>query len=185
MIRELAEPDTGEVVALSLRAWEPVFASFGAVLGPALYRHLYPDWRAGQAAAVERVLRDPAVQVRVADVDGRPVGFVAVVVHDESHDEPDSGEVEMLAVDPAAQRRGTGGRLLEAGVAVLRDAGVRLAAIGTGGDAGHAPARRTYESAGFTALPLVRYYRLLRPGGTGPADTVTTTLPVAAPAAWR
>jgi hypothetical protein len=34
-------------------------------------------------------------------------------------------------------------------------------AIGTGGDPGHAPARRTYEAAGFTPLPLVRYYRLL------------------------
>jgi ribosomal protein S18 acetylase RimI-like enzyme len=88
-------------VALSLRAWEPVFASFGAVLG-----------------------------------------------RDGSHDEPGSGEVEMLTVDPAAQRRGTGTRLLEAGLAVLRDAGVRLGVIGTGGDPGHAPARRTSEAAG-------------------------------------
>ncbi|MBM7805726.1 ribosomal protein S18 acetylase RimI-like enzyme [Geodermatophilus bullaregiensis] len=160
-IRDLTDADLPAVVALSLRAWAPVFASFEAVLGPAVYRQLYPDWRTAQAAAVERVLRDPAVEVLVAADDGRPVGFVAVVVHDEAHDEPGSGEVEMLAVDPAAQRRGTGTRLLEAGLAVLRDAGVRLAAIGTGGDPGHAPARRTYEAAGFTALPLVRYYRLL------------------------
>jgi hypothetical protein len=31
----------------------------------------------------------------------------------------------------------------------------------TGGDPGHAPARRLYGSAGFTCLPLVNYYRLL------------------------
>ena len=160
-IRELADADVDDVVALSLRAWEPVFASFGAVLGRDVYQHIYPDWRSAQAAAVQRVCRDPAMRVQVATEDGRPVGFVAVVVHDESHDEPGSGEVEMLAVDPAAQRRGTGTRLLEAGLAVLRDAGVRLAVIGTGGDPGHAPARRTYEAAGFTALPLVRYYRLV------------------------
>ncbi|SFT41475.1 Acetyltransferase (GNAT) family protein [Geodermatophilus amargosae] len=161
VIRDLEDADVAAVVDLSLQAWAPVFASFAAVLGPAVHRHLYPDWERSQAAAVERTCRDPAMQVLVATEDDRPVGFVAVVVHGETHDEPGSGEVEMLAVDPAAQRRGTGARLLEAGLAVLRDAGVRLAVIGTGGDPGHAPARRTYEAAGFTPLPLVRYYRLL------------------------
>ncbi len=162
VIRDLHDDDVDAVVALSLRAWAPVFASFEAVLGAGVYRQLYPDWARSQAAAVERVCRDPAVRVRVAADGGRPIGFVAVVVHDEtSSDEPDSGEVEMLAVDPAAQRGGVGRALLEAGVTVLREAGVRLVAIGTGGDPGHAPARRTYEAAGFTPLPLVRYYRLL------------------------
>ncbi|MGY1670221.1 GNAT family N-acetyltransferase [Geodermatophilus sp. SYSU D00710] len=160
-IRDLRDADVDAVVALSLRAWAPVFASFETVLGTRVYRHLYPDWSRSQAAAVERVCRDPGVRVRVADEDGRPVGFVAVLVHDESFDEPDSGEVEMLAVDPAAQRRGIGRALLDDGVEQLRRAGVRLVAIGTGGDPGHAPARHTYEAAGFTALPLVRYYRLL------------------------
>jgi ribosomal protein S18 acetylase RimI-like enzyme len=168
VIRDLADADVADVVALSLRAWEPVFASFGAVLGLAVYRHLYPDWSRSQAAAVERVCRDPAMRVRVADEDGRRVGFVAVVVHDESFDEPDSGEVEMLAVDPAAQRRGIGRALLDDGVEQLRRSGVRIVAIGTGGDPGHAPARRTYEAAGFTPLPLVRYYRLLAPDGESP-----------------
>jgi GNAT superfamily N-acetyltransferase len=163
VLRDLRDGDVEAVVALSLRAWAPVFASFEGVLGPAVYRHLYPDWTASQAAAVERVCRDPAVRVRVADDGGRPVGFVAVLVHDESFDEPDSGEVEMLAVDPAAQGRGVGRALLDDGVEQLRRAGVRLVAIGTGGDPGHAPARRTYEAAGFTPLPLVRYYRLLDP----------------------
>ncbi len=161
VIRDLHDADLPQVVALSLRAWEPVFASFAAVLGPAVYRQLYPDWRRSQAAAVERVLRDPGTRVRVAADGGGPVGFVAVRAHDESSDEPGGGEVEMLAVDPAAQRRGTGRALLDDGVEQLRRAGVRIVAIGTGGDPGHAPARRTYEAAGFTPLPLVRYYRLL------------------------
>lgn len=33
--------------------------------------------------------------------------------------------------------------------------------IGTGGDEGHAPARASYEKAGYTGLPLVRYYQAL------------------------
>jgi ribosomal protein S18 acetylase RimI-like enzyme len=161
VLRELAESDVDAVVALSLRAWTPVFASFEAVLGPVVYRHLYPDWRASQARAVERVCRDPALRTWVADDDGRPVGFVAVAVPGHADDEPDSGEIEIVAVDPAHQRRGIGGRLVEHAVEHLRRAGVRLAVVATGGDPGHAPARRAYERAGFTGLPLVRYYRAL------------------------
>jgi hypothetical protein len=44
--------------------------------------------------------------------------------------------------------------------------GIPLAEIGTGGGPGHAAARRVYEKAGFTALPLVGYYKAL-PGHTG------------------
>jgi UDP-N-acetylmuramyl tripeptide synthase len=43
----------------------------------------------------------------------------------------------------------------------LRDAGMRVAMIGTGGDDGHAPARRTYGKADYTAMPLVRYFKVL------------------------
>ena len=38
---------------------------------------------------------------------------------------------------------------------------VELVEVGTGGDEGHAPARRSYEKAGYTPLPLVRYYKRL------------------------
>ena len=40
---------------------------------------------------------------------------------------------------------------------------VGLAVVGTGGDPGHAPARRVYEKVGFVGLPLVRYYARLDP----------------------
>ena len=36
-----------------------------------------------------------------------------------------------------------------------------MALVGTGGDPGHAPARRAYEQAGFTALPIVNYVKKL------------------------
>lgn len=160
-IRPLAESDVDAVVALSLCAWEPVFASFRRELGEAVYRHLFPDWSAHQAAAVERVLRDEAMHTWIADEEGRPVGFVSVVHHGPDHDEPDSSEIEMIAVDPGAQRQGIADRLITHAVDRMREHGARLAVIGTGGDPGHAPARAAYEKAGFTALPLVRYYRML------------------------
>ena len=38
---------------------------------------------------------------------------------------------------------------------------MEMAEVMTGGDPGHAPARRSYEKAGYTPLPLVRYYKAL------------------------
>ena len=43
----------------------------------------------------------------------------------------------------------------------MRARGMNIAAFGTGGDPGHGPARALYESLGYTALPGVRYLRLL------------------------
>lgn len=160
-IRPLAESDVDAVVALSLRAWEPVFASMRSAMGEAVYRHLYPDWSAMQATAVEGVIRDGSTRTWVADDGGRPVGFVAVVHHDESHGEPNSSEIEMIAVDPDAQRRGVADALIGHAVEQARAHGSVLAVIGTGGDPGHAPARVAYEKAGFRPFPQVRYYRML------------------------
>jgi GNAT superfamily N-acetyltransferase len=67
----------------------------------------------------------------------------------------------MIAVDPAHQHAGIGVLLMERAIAAIRDRGVELAVIATGGDAGHAAARALYERCDFRPLPLVRYYREL------------------------
>lgn len=67
----------------------------------------------------------------------------------------------MLAVDPTAQRQGIGRRLIETALDYMRSEGVTRAELGTGGDPGHAAARRAYERAGFVGLPLVHYYKEL------------------------
>jgi hypothetical protein len=43
----------------------------------------------------------------------------------------------------------------------LKDAGMMVAIVETGGDPGHAAARRTYEKAGYTVLPIARYFKNL------------------------
>ena len=159
-IRPLSESDIAPVVDLSLRAWTPVFDSFRKVLGEEIFLHLYPRWSAMQAAAVERVCRDESMPTWVAEHEGDAVGFVAIV-HDRQEDEPKSSEIEMIAVDPGHQRRGVAADLIAFAVDRMIEHGSELAVIGTGGDPGHAPARAAYEQAGFTPLPLVRYYKTL------------------------
>ncbi|MFJ3825002.1 GNAT family N-acetyltransferase [Streptomyces nodosus] len=158
-IRPQQADDIEAVVAFSLRAWQPVFESMGRVLGPRLNPLVYPDWAAGQARAVEEVCRDEGLKVWVAEIEAQPVGFVAVAFHGD----PRSAEIDMIAVDPDHQCRGVGSALLAFALDRISAAGVHLAHIATGGDPGHAAARHTYEKAGFTALPLVRYYKELHP----------------------
>jgi ribosomal protein S18 acetylase RimI-like enzyme len=156
-VRPATPADVDNLVALALRAWEPVHASMATVLGDDLNTRIYPDWAASQASDVSNACADPNLQVSVAIDAERVVGFVAVMIDSATT----TGEVDMIAVDPASQGRGVGHQLTEHALSQMRDAGCDLAVIATGGDEGHATARALYESEGFTPLPLVRYYRHL------------------------
>ena len=73
----------------------------------------------------------------------------------------DMGEISMLAVDPDRQGKGIGTALTEFALDRLKDAGMAVAMVETGGDPGHAAARRTYERAGYVLLPIARYFKNL------------------------
>jgi GNAT superfamily N-acetyltransferase len=158
-IRERADGDDEQIVALSLRAWEPVFQSVAAELGPALNALLHgADWRDHQERDVRETLARDGMHTWVAEEDGRVAGFVCAAVVDPRRL---IGEIAMLAVDPASQRHGIGAALTETATAWLRDSGMRVAFLGTGGDEGHAPARRLYDRAGFSRFPAVQYFKAL------------------------
>ena len=65
----------------------------------------------------------------------------------------------MIAVDPDFQRRGIAAALMNHSLDVFRAAGMTTVMVETGGDPGHAPARRTYEAAGFRLFPVAKYFR--------------------------
>jgi GNAT superfamily N-acetyltransferase len=158
-IRPFQPSDLDAVVELSVRAWEPVFESMRQVLGDPIFDRLHdPDWRAAQAEAVRSSCMTEERDVLVAVADSRPVGFATVALN-AFHER--MGVVDMIAVDPAYQRRGIARQLMNRSVEHMRARGMDIAAVGTGGDRGHAPARALYEALGFTALPGVRYLKLL------------------------
>jgi GNAT superfamily N-acetyltransferase len=157
-IRAFEEDDLQAVIEFSLRAWEPVFASLRNVLGDEVFLRLHPDWRASQAEAVEKTCTNPDRDVFVAVVDVRPVAFVAVALN-AFHER--MGWIDIIGVDPDYQRRGISSQLTEFAIDHMRSHGMDIAVVETGGDPGHAPARAAYETAGFTLLPVARYFRLL------------------------
>lgn len=119
-IRDYRPSDEDAVVELSLRAWAPVFASMGAILGPELSFRLHGDWRRYQDTAVRRALGNHDMTVWVADT-GRVIGFVAARTADA---ERSLGEIHMLAVDPDSQRHGVGTALTEHATTWMREAGL-------------------------------------------------------------
>jgi GNAT superfamily N-acetyltransferase len=160
VIRPLRESDLDAIVELSLRAWEPVFESLRAVLGDAIFARLHqPDWRTVQAEAVRWSCTSEERDVFVAVAGEKPVGFATVALN-AYHD--GMGAVDMIAVDPSFQRRGIATALMNRSADHMREHGMDIAVVETGGDPGHAPARAMYERSGYTALPVVRYLELLR-----------------------
>ena len=157
-IREYRPADAQAVVDLSLRAWTPVFDSLERILGRELFARLHGDWRGYQETAVRGELADGAVHAWVAETGPGVIGFVTAALRDPRRG---LGEIGMLAVDPDAQDRGVGTALTEFATDWLRSSGMRVAMVETGGDAGHATARRVYEKAGYTLLPVARYFRAL------------------------
>jgi GNAT superfamily N-acetyltransferase len=156
-IRPFHRDDTAAIVGLSLRAWEPVFASLETVLGRTIFLRLHPDWRVDQQRAVEDVLAAEDVEVWVAAPDDGIAGFAAMKLHAERR----LGEVFMIAVDPRYQNNGVGAQLMRFALDRLRDSGMTVAMVDTGGDPGHAPARHVYEKTEFTLLPVARYFKAL------------------------
>jgi GNAT superfamily N-acetyltransferase len=164
LIREFREDDLEVIVEFSLRAWEPVSRSLREVLGEDIFLRLHPNWSDDQAAEVRSACVNEERDVFVAVIGGRPVGFVAValnVFHERM------GAIDIIGVDPDHQRRGIGSRLIEFAADHMRSRGMDIAVVETGGDEGHQPARAAYEEAGFTLLPIARYFRLLPDGKVG------------------
>ena len=155
-IRPVCDHDIEDLLQLSLLAWAPVFESFEQVLGHAIYTLIYPDWQTSQRSGVESVIKDTQkFSVLVAEVNGVVVGFIAY----ELNLQEKTGEVQLLAVHPAYQNQEIGTELNIFALRKMQESGMKLAVVGTGGDPSHAPARRSYEKAGYTGLPLVRYYK--------------------------
>lgn len=146
------------VISLSLQAWTPVFDSIEKVMDADVYREFYPDgWRVSQRKAVEDVCAAQDTNVWVAIAAGSIVGFVAVKLDPESS----MGEIYTIAVDPDFQGYGIGSALTKFALDWMKEAGMSMAMVETGGDPGHAPARRTYEKLGFDLLPIARYFKKL------------------------
>lgn len=152
------------VLALSRAAWAPAFAGMAAEMPRFVWQAFYPaGWEARLDADIAAFLERQDAMTWLAHAGSRLSGFVGVLMHPEDR----MGEIHVLAVAPGAQRSGVARRLMARAEAGIAAAGMEMAMVETGGDAGHAPARAFYAAAGYTQLPVARYFKPLRPPGSG------------------
>jgi ribosomal protein S18 acetylase RimI-like enzyme len=146
------------VLALSLRAWAPVFEKMEPAVQPYVYKAFYPNgWQERQLSEIGSLLDQSAELVSVASVEGNLAGWIGVRIH------PDDsmGEIYILAVDPQFQNCGVGSALMDLAFHQIKEAGMAMVMVETGDDEGHAPSRAAYESKGFTRWPVARYFKPL------------------------
>jgi ribosomal protein S18 acetylase RimI-like enzyme len=154
--RRYRTSDLPALLDLSIRAWSPVFASMESVLGAGIFNHLYSDWPSNQRDAVrEVVVNEQKYTTMVAEVGSSLAGFFSIEIRLAEK----TGEVYMIAVDPDYQNMGIGTELNLIALQMIKASGMSLAFVATGGDEGHAAARRTYEKAGYTPFPIIHYYK--------------------------
>lgn len=93
----------------------------------------------------------------VTEVDGEIAGFISYAI-DRARE---VGTIHYNAVAPDFQGHGVGTTQVERALEIFRDAGMKIACVGTGLNEGHAPARRMYEKAGFE--PVIEYRMYSKP----------------------
>lgn len=147
-----------DVLALSVLAWEPGFPQMKNEIPDYVYRAFYPNgWKARQVKDITDVCRDDDTSVWVALLDNKVSGFMGIRVHEDDS----MGEIYVIAVHPDYQRQGIGSALMSFAFDWLRQRGLEMVMVETGGDEGHAPSRAAYENAGFERYPVARYFRKL------------------------
>ncbi|MCX6647162.1 MAG: GNAT family N-acetyltransferase [bacterium] len=157
-IRPVENSDIGAIIDLSLSAWSPVYISFRNILGSDIYEAIWPDWQASKRKSIGKLAGGNAsVFAFVAEFETTVVGFISCKLDTESK----TGTVQYLAVHPDYQNRGIGTELNEFALSMMQQNGMAIAIAETGGDESHLPARISYEKAGYTGLPLVRYIKKL------------------------
>jgi GNAT superfamily N-acetyltransferase len=127
-------------------AFAPVFASFRSLLGDEVYElaQKREDDKQGDLLA-SLIQPDSGWEVYVAEHERAVVGFVAIKLDRTTT----MGEIGLNAVHPSHAGKGFGTAMYDFALARMKEAGMRVATVATGGDPSHAPARRAYEKAGF------------------------------------
>ena len=158
-IRPARPEDVDAICEIAVRAWTPIMAERGAVMGEDLMRRE----RGGDPLETKwKEVRDFCERwpdwVLVTEVEGRVVGFITFVPQE------DSGLLSIgnNAIDPDDQGLGLGTAQYEYLLDWAREKGFVYAKVMTGLDDCHASARAAYQKAGFDiAIPGVTYYRKL------------------------
>lgn len=156
-IRSCTPADLPAVLAITVEVFGPFYErTFRSMVTPEVFEHQHGSWAEDYRRMVPSLL-DPDHRKYVAVAEDRADlgGYIAWHTDfDRRH-----GQIDVLCVREPLRGKGLGRTLCEQAIAAMRDDGVEVVQIGTGGDDFHAPARHLYESLGFSHIPTAVYLR--------------------------
>ncbi len=153
VFRAAVAKDLPRLEEVRAAAFAPVFASFRSILGEEIYNLVQAKEDDAQGEfLVSLFAPESGWDVYAADLAGVVVGFISVQLNLDTQ----VGEIGLNAVHPNHAGKGFGTAMYDFALGQMKEVGIRVATVSTGGDASHAPARRAYEKAGFAVqIPSV------------------------------
>lgn len=153
VMRPANTDDLTHLEDLRKAAFAPVFSSFRSILGEEIYDLAQaPEDEAQEELLASLLTPESDWKVYAAEMDSSIVGFVSIQLSQDT----EIGEIGLNAVHPNYAGKGIGTTMYEFAITRMKEAGMQVATVATGGDPSHAPARRAYEKAGFTVqIPSV------------------------------
>ena len=138
-IRPFAAGDEAAVQAVRAAAFAPVFQSFREIVGAEIAARALTRAEAEQEELLRNLCRESADKMFVAEMGGQIAGFVSYAL---DVGQTGVGEIGLNAVHPDYAGQGLGTALYDFVLARMREAGMRVATVGTGGDSHTRPITR-------------------------------------------
>ena len=144
-----------DCVNIALKLWTIIHDSYISCIGDEIHDLTHAGWQDALRVNIANQLR--RVGSLVALLDGKVVGFCGCRTVNGK-----IGVISYNGVDPDYRGRGIARYLYETVFDSFRAQDIRYAQVFTGGENGHAPARRAYEKAGYDHKILnATYYKIL------------------------
>ena len=158
-IRKFKSEDLPVIQGIRQRAFAPIFEGFREQVGDEIYEIEYADADQQQADYLQTICtEDKGLEIHVASDNDLVIGFIAFSM-DEMRGR---GEIDLNAVDPDHQGKGAGKLMYEFAIACMKDKGIKLVKVSTGGDASHEAARQSYKKSGFEhSIPSVTLFKII------------------------
>lgn len=159
-IRLARKEDLQRICEIALKAWVPVYeGSYRQIMGDEIFHHFKGSWREDKAAQIRKHFADHADWMLVVEKENLVVAFIAFWIDQDKS----CGAIRNNAVAPEAQGQGIAVLMYQHVLECFRKKGLKYALVKTGLDPASAPARRSYEKAGFNVrMEDVTYYMNLK-----------------------
>lgn len=159
-IRAFETSDLPQLHKVREVAFLPVFQSFRTMVGVKVASVAFVNAEREQMEHLDRICRagSSSHEVFVVVSGEEVIAFCSFTLDANTK----VGEIDLNAVHPDFQGKGIGSWMYSYVLDQMKHAGMRVATVGTGGDASHEPARKAYEKAGFgTPIPTLYLYKSL------------------------